>query len=152
MLAKPENGWSEFALKNVKSKFLSYISDLPFEWVEAAIEGLYHEKPFCIHGFMEPGRAICLVSRYQCYVITENEFERDLNDVEVEISPTNMHEFCKMLSEDLRKYQDEWLTFALASYDEPEESETAEIKDKFEERLSKLENLLKEREKDFYKK
>lgn len=73
MLGKPQYGWSDFQLEHTSIYSLSYLDDIAFEWVEQAIHGLESMRPFCVKGFLEPNRLLCVVSYWNCYIICENE-------------------------------------------------------------------------------
>ena len=73
MLTKPEAGWSDFSLTGTSAYPLSYLDNIPFEWLDEAIHGLEILNPFCVKGFMEPGRFICVVSFWNCHIICEDE-------------------------------------------------------------------------------
>lgn len=49
------------------------MDDIAFEWLEQAIHGLETMLPFCVKGFMEPGRFLCIVSYYNCHILIERE-------------------------------------------------------------------------------
>ena len=63
MLTKPENGWTGFGLEGTSTYGLSYLDDIAFEWLDQAIHGLETLSPFCVKGFLEPNRMLCVVSR-----------------------------------------------------------------------------------------
>lgn len=71
MLSKPDYGWSEFQICDDHAYSLSYLTDVAYEWLDQAIHGLQTLAPFAVHGYCEPGRMICLVSYYTCYVVFE---------------------------------------------------------------------------------
>ena len=48
MLTKPEAGWSDFSLDGTSVYTLSYLDDIPFEWLDEAIHGLEILNPFCV--------------------------------------------------------------------------------------------------------
>ena len=113
MLTKPHAGWSDFQLNGTSLYGLSYLDDIAFEWLEQAIHGLGTMLPFCVKGFMEPGRFLCVVSYWNCHIICEND-ERNLldnDDIDTEYSHTSMLEFCKYLYNDIKADMDEWVTF-----------------------------------------
>ena len=60
MLEKPVYGWSNFQLEGTSQYGLSYLDDIAFIWVEQAIHGLEEMLPFCVKGFMEPNRFLCV--------------------------------------------------------------------------------------------
>ena len=62
MLTKPYYGWTDFSLEGTSVYGLSYLDDIAFEWLDQAIHGLETMLPFCVKGFLEPGRMLCTVS------------------------------------------------------------------------------------------
>ena len=47
MLSKPKQGWTEFSLGGVEAD-LSYLTNVPIEWLDQAIHGLETLKPFAV--------------------------------------------------------------------------------------------------------
>ena len=113
MLSKPEYGWTDFQLEGTSRYVLSYTDDIAFDWLDKAIEGLETLKPFCVKGFMEPNRFLCLVSYWNCHIITEDDSSRVLEDgeIEMEYSHTSMLDFCRYLYEDISRNIDPWTCF-----------------------------------------
>ena len=109
MLSKPEAGWSIFKLKDEEYS-LSYLTAVPFEWLEGAIHGLETMKPFTVHGFSEPGRVLCTVSFWQCYIIKSDDenYDLDADEIQVENVRINMLEFCETLHKDISESIDAW--------------------------------------------
>lgn len=73
MLTKPKNGWTDFNLLGCDTYSLSYLDDIAFDWIKQAIYGLQTMLPFCVRGFLEPNRFICVVSYYNCYIIVSDD-------------------------------------------------------------------------------
>ena len=141
---KPEAGWSDFSLDGTSVHPLSYLDDIPFEWLDEAIHGLETLTPFCVKGFMEPGRFICVVSFWNCHIICEDE-DRDpltLPNTIHEISHTSMLQFCQQLYDDISENLDDW---AYWDYD----SEFATNKEELIKKLVRLKELIAENEKHF---
>lgn len=114
MLSQPEYGWTDFELEGTSRYGLSYSDDIAFEWIDKAICGLETLKPFCVKGYMEPGRFLCVVSYWNCHILTENDHNGVLQqgEIEQEYSHTGMLDFCKALYNDVNKYVDDWAAFA----------------------------------------
>ncbi len=150
MLEKPEYGWSNFQLPGTKSYPLSYLDDIAVDWLEETIHGLEVMTPFCVKGFMEPGRVLCLVSYWNCHIICEPDEREPFvpGDVTHEISHTNMLEFCTILCQDIRENLDEWVSFTDYFGDE-ELFNTKKRKQMMEALLSRLEELIAKRAEDF---
>ena len=69
MLTKPEAGWTEFHLEGTHTYTLSYTDRIASDWMGQAIHGLETMLPFCVKGFLEPGRVLCTASDWNCHVI-----------------------------------------------------------------------------------
>lgn len=146
MLTKPHAGWSDFQLNGTSLYGLSYLDDIAFEWLEQAIHGLETMLPFCVKGYMEPGRFLCVVSYWNCHIICEND-ERNLldnDDIDTEYSHTSMLEFCKYLYNDIKADMDEWVTFV--DYRDDDWDEKRKV---LEVQLDRLKELISEKEEYF---
>lgn len=121
MLSAPSSGWVSFQLLGTNIYELSYLDDIPFEWVEQAINGLRTDSPFVVRGNLEPTRFLCLVSYYNCHIIMENE--RDNDDAEGvmhEYSHTGMLSFCQSLHDDIKNNLDSWVQWLSSRKDNSE--------------------------------
>ena len=143
MLTKPHAGWSDFQLNGTSLYGLSYLDDIAFEWLEQAIHGLETMLPFCVKGFMEPGRFLCVVSYWNCHIICENDERNQLDneDINTEYSHTSMLEFCKYLYNDIISNIDEWVRFV--DYNEVDWDEKRKV---LECKLGQLKKLISEKE------
>lgn len=143
MLTKPHAGWSDFQLNGTSLYGLSYLDDIAFEWLEQAIHGLETMLPFCVKGFMEPGRFLCIVSYWNCHIICENDERNQLDneDINTEYSHTSMLEFCKYLYNDIISNIDEWVRFV--DYNEVDWDEKRKV---LECKLDRLKELISEKE------
>ena len=143
MLTKPHAGWSDFQLNGTSLYGLSYLDDIAFEWLEQAIHGLETMLPFCVKGFMEPGRFLCVVSYWNCHIICENDERNQLynEDINTENSHTSMLEFCKYLYNDIISNIDEWVRFV--DYNEVDWDEKRKV---LECKLDRLKELISEKE------
>lgn len=120
MLSKPECGWSYFKLEGTSEYGLSYLDDIAFEWLDVAIYGLKTLLPFCVKGFLEPRRFLCIVSYWNCHIVIEGDKRGKLckKEVEIEYSNTSMIEFCQFLYDDINNNFEEWVDFVCDAYDE----------------------------------
>ena len=152
MLSKPDAGWTDFSLGS-KSYALSYLNDIPIEWLDQAIHGLKTLEPFAVHGFCEPGRMLCLVSYWNCHIIFEDDEREALQPHETawEYAHISMLEFCKLLYSDIASNLDEWSEWVNIFADS--EREYYKIKEKRKQqiqmKLTLLDALIKENEKAF---
>lgn len=146
MLTKPKAGWTDFSLPGTGVYGLSYLDDIPFEWIEQAIHGLETMLPFCVKGFLEPRRMVCVVSYWNCYVTVEDD-ERQLlkeGDFTHAYSHTSMLEFCRALYEDINADVDGWADFVDYQNEDREEK-----KRRLREKLVRLREWINEREEWF---
>ena len=146
MLTKPEAGWSDFSLDGTSVYPLSYLDNIPFEWLDDAIHGLETLNPFCVKGFMEPGRFICVVSFWNCHIICEDEDRDPLTPQNTihEISHTSMLQFCQQLYADISENLDDW-----ACWDYDSELDFDTNKEELIIKLAQLKELIAENEEDF---
>ena len=146
MLTKPEAGWSDFSLDGTSVYTLGYLDDIPFEWLDEAIHGLEILNPFCVKGFMEPERFICVVSFWNCHIICEDEDRDPLTPENTthEISHTSMLLFCQQLYDDISGNLDHWARWY---YDSEFEFDTN--KEELIRKLARLKELIAENEEHF---
>ena len=131
MLSKPIHGWTEFSLgKHCYS--LSYLSNLPFDWLDRAIFGLNTLFPFEVYGCCEPGKMVCSVDLLECRIFYEND-KHQKDDSSYESVAVNMLDFCKKLYEDISDHIDDWQEWS-ASYNV--------TKDDLLSRLDRLQKLI----------
>lgn len=138
MLSKPYHGWTDFQLSGTTVYQLSYLNDLPFDWLDQAIRGLETMQPFCVKGFLEPGRLLCAVSYRSCHILTEDEETGTLTSTES--SHTTMLDFCKALHRDIAAFPGDWAVFANRKAD------TTQKETQLREKLAKLQHLITARE------
>lgn len=148
MLTKPEYGWTDFHLEGTSTYELSYLDDIAFEWVAQAIHGLEMMLPFCVKGFMEPGRFLCVVSYWNCHITIEDDERHPLQKERIknEYAHISMLDFCKYLHGDISSDIDEWAAFTDYTDDETYRTEK---KKALVQQLAKLEALIGEREEWF---
>lgn len=148
MLTKPQAGWSDFSLKGTSVYGLSYLDDVGIEWVEQAIHGLETLNPFCVHGNLEPGRMLCVVSYWNCYIFYEHEgvgpFKEDKDKVLEYLSHTSMIDFCQCLYDDISGSVDEWASFV--DYDQKDFNEKRQ---RLVQCLERLRELIEEKREFF---
>ncbi|MCI8324136.1 MAG: hypothetical protein HFI54_10895 [Lachnospiraceae bacterium] len=143
MLTKPVNGWSDFQLDHTSVYGLSYLDDIAFEWIDQAIHGLETMMPFCVKGFLEPDRFLCLVSYWNCHIICEDDERSPLTpeDITNEYSHTSMLQFCEYLYADVKENVEEWSQFV----DYGDNTDFPSKQKLLTEKLEKLEALINER-------
>ena len=149
MLTEPDCGWSDFNLAGTSVYQLSYLDDIPFEWIDDAIHGLETLNPFCVKGFMEPGRFICVISFWNCHIICEDEDRDPLTPQNTlhEIAHTSMLQFCQQLYDDISENLDKWVYW----YDYASESDFDTNKEELIKKLARLKELIAENEEHFGK-
>ena len=161
MLTKPEWGWTRFSLEGTAAYSLSYLDDIPVEWLDQTIHGLETFFPFTVKGCMEPEHFLCTVSYWNCHIIVEKNGEREParpEDAVYELSHTGMLAFCKLLLADINANFEEWVKFYCSDdyYEEDDEEEHKNYLKRYSERrrmmkekVEKLESLIAKRERSF---
>ncbi|MBP3494542.1 MAG: hypothetical protein J6J83_08085 [Oscillospiraceae bacterium] len=146
MLSKPVYGWSDFQLDDTSKYELSYLDDIAFDWLNQAIHGLETMLPFCVKGFLEPNRFLCVVSYWNCHIICEEDecYPIEKDDVQNEVSHTSMLQFCRYLYDDISQNKDEWIYFP-----PDEDMDTAKREKELTQKLIRLRELISEREEWF---
>ncbi len=131
MLTKPLHGWTDFQLDGTSCYSLSYLDDIPFQWLDRAIVGLSTLTPFQVTGNLEPEAFACQVSLSHCRV----------EGRETEYSDTTMLAFCQYLHRDIRLHLEDWAAFT--------GRDTAARKQQLEQKLSQLQALITKNERYF---
>ena len=149
MLGKPEDGWTLFQLGSEDTAYsLSYVTDVAVEWLTQAIHGLETMDVFSVHGYCEPGRVICTVSFWSCYVICEDDGRapacHDVTHLHV-----GMLDFCCMLHRDISDRLDAWVDWNEGETEAEGEVARQRRKEALREKLSRLGTLIDEKAEDF---
>jgi hypothetical protein len=151
MLSKPEHGWTEFSLgKTIYS--LSYLTDIPTNWLDEAIHGLQNLTPFSVHGCCEPGRMICTVSYWNCHILFEDNGRDVLSkeDTRWEIAHISMLQFCRALHKDISENIEQWCVWLPGSADSTRNRKTSDAaKCNLQTKLAQLRKLIEVRESRF---
>ncbi|MBQ9880937.1 MAG: hypothetical protein IJM45_10960 [Clostridia bacterium] len=108
MLSVPKAGWTTFKINDSNEYMLSYLTDVPFDWLTHAIHGLETMDVFAVHGNCEPGRMVCTISHWSCYVLFEDEDPNPKCDCFSQIN-LSMIDFCRNLYTDILNYLDAWV-------------------------------------------
>lgn len=146
MLSSPQSGWTDFTLGDPWCS-LSYVTNVPMDWLEAAICGLESHQPFTVYGLCEPGRLMVTVERDEC-LVRFDERERDrfaLEDFPAETVPVDMLTFCQCLYDDISTQLSAWSRWVPAVGAETEAEKQryyADRADALRTRLTKLGILL----------
>ncbi len=155
MLSRPDSGWTVFqpGSENTACR-LSYLTDVAVEWLDRAIRGLETLDVFSVHGFCEPGRMVCTVSFWNCYIILEGD-GRDDNCESVYTVHISMIDFCRKLHDDIAGSLEAWVHWDDDSIEAPDDSEeafdraTSERRNAIRERLDRLGDLISRVSEDF---
>ena len=109
MLSSPRAGWTDFTLGDTCYS-LSYVTNVPMDWLEAAIRGLESHQPFTVYGLCEPGRLMVTVCRDECLVrFDEQERARfALEDFPAQAVAVDMLMFCQYLYDDISTHLCAW--------------------------------------------
>ena len=150
MLRKPQDGWALFQLGSKETAYdLSYVTDVAMEWLDRAIHGLETEDVFSVHGFCEPGRMVCTVSFWNCYVIFEGDGKDDVCE-SVYTVHVSMLDFCKQLYADIAGNLDAWVRWEDFEEEEEPDPESADARrQELQRRLDTLKQLIDSRAEDY---
>lgn len=144
MLGRPEDGWALFQLGSRDTRYdLSYVTDVAVEWLDQAIHGLETLDVFSVHGYCEPGRMVCTVSYWSCYVIFEDDGRapacHDVTHLHV-----SMLDFCRMLHRDIAENLDAWVDWNEGETESQGEGARQRRRALLEEKLKRLQALIDE--------
>ena len=106
MLEKPSYGWTSFQPDVNWDMGLSYLDDIAFYWLDAAIGGLLRNEPFTVEGHSEPGFMTCTVNDDYCYI--HYECYPYFDNITIRMTKG---QFCQNLYEDISRDIDEWVDF-----------------------------------------
>ncbi len=145
MLGKPKSGWTTFSLTNNEYD-LSYLTDIALEWIEQSIHGLETLHPFIVHGFLEPGRMLCVVSYWNIHIFVEDDENVSLNkeDSNYETIHMTMIDFCELLYNDIKENKDEWINWFC-----DDECDLKKREKDINDGLDKLQKLINEKKEHF---
>lgn len=146
MLSVPDAGWTDFQLGSEETRYsLSYLTDVPLEWLGKAIFGLETMDAFSVHGFCEPGRMVCTVSYWNCYIIFEGDNREDVCE-SVHTVHVSMIDFCRKLYADISNHLEDWVCWDYSLIEDDEDEATEEKKagrrKMILDRLEKLKELI----------
>lgn len=145
MLSRPEDGWTYFQPGKENRYRLSYLTDVAVDWLTQAIHGLETMDVFSVHGFSEPGRMVCTVSYWSCYVIFEDDGPAPVCE-DITHLHINMIEFCKKLCRDIEESFDAWVHWDDDSLEEGGEGAVRARAEKLRALLGELKRLVGENE------
>ena len=152
MLSRPQDGWTTFSLGKTARYPLSFLTDVAVDWLTQAIHGLETEDVFSVHGFCEPGRMVCTVSYWSCYVFFEDDGPAPTCE-DVSHLHVNMLEFCRQLHADISRDLDAWVSWIEDDLPEDDEDGSAallgERRSMLTGKLEKLDALIRENEEYF---
>lgn len=132
MLSKPQHGWTDFSLGDCCYS-ISYLTNVPLDWLDRAIIGLEMLIPFEIYGCCEPGRVVCTVDFLECRIIFEDD-KHYKDDSSFALIPIGMLEFCQKLYNDISIYIDDWQNWSTSYH---------MTKEDIQSRLDRLQKLIR---------
>ena len=135
MLGTPEKGWVSFQLDEVQSQ-LSYLSDIPNQWLDRAIFGLESGLEFQVEGHCEPETFQCTVASQSCSYGLSGESLWEIS--------MGMEQFCRELYRDISQNLDAWARWESLRWDLTEKERIyAARKQTIAAKLKRLKELLK---------
>jgi len=138
MLSVPKYGWTDFSIGGNEYS-LSYLTDVPIDWLESAVYGLTNQRPFVVYAECEPEEIHLTVTEMFCHVI----YEGHEPNPETYFVKMTMLDFCKALYADISRDVDAWADWS--RYDD--ENFREEQKRKIQSLLDELDALIKEQSK-----
>jgi len=137
MLSAPDAGWTEFRLGSEETAYsLSYLTDVAVEWLDQAIHGLETMDVFSVHGVCEPGRMVCTVSYWNCYIIYEGEDKNGICET-VHTVHVSMIDFCRKLWHDISENLEAWVHWDDGSLEDAPDEDEEDESDTFKEALAR---------------
>ncbi|MBQ8922164.1 MAG: hypothetical protein IJ060_08405 [Oscillospiraceae bacterium] len=111
MLSKPGAGWSDLTLGDFRAG-ISFLTDIPFDWLRACINGLKYVIPAAFY-FDEEGSTGLIVSDLGVTYIIIQHNGTELTTVQ----GVGLKQFAEMLVHDIRENLEDWVcwcTFELS--------------------------------------
>ncbi len=115
LLRKPCGGSTEFSFGGRTVDVINW-SDVPFKWMEAALNGLENDKEFVVSGSRGDDEIItCTIYQDYCHV-EYSRYSKTWRTYKYDV-PVPMMQFCQWLLEDIEKYFDGWVDWGMPSKD-----------------------------------
>ena len=102
MLAKPSAGWCRLTLGDFTAS-ASYLTDIPFEWLRACINGLRYQIPAAFYMDGEGVEYYIVSDMFSTHIITMH------NGSALTRLNVGLEDFSRSLVKDIRDYLDNWL-------------------------------------------
>lgn len=113
LLRKPCWGYTKFSFGGRTVDVINW-DDVPFKWMESALDGLGNDKEFVVSGSRGDDEIItCTIYQDHCHI----EYSRLLKTwrkSEYDV-PVSMRQFCQWLVEDIERYFDGWIDWQMPS-------------------------------------
>lgn len=108
MLSKPEHGWSTVTIEDFEAP-VSYLVDVPFDWLRTCINGLKYHTPIALHIDEEGVDDLITSYWFGTYIIVQ-----DWNEEETfhSYEETNYIDIAYMLYQDIKNYFEEWVNWS----------------------------------------
>ena len=102
MLSQPNAGWSTFTLGDYEGS-ISYLTDIPFDWLRACISGLRYEIPAAFYTDAEGEEYYIVSDMFSTYIIKEH------NGTSVTKVYIGLKDFSEMLLKDIGDHLESWI-------------------------------------------
>ena len=102
--------YADITLHGDYTASLSYMTDIPYQWLVQAIFGLKKDASITVAGLTEPGRKLFTFTDTSCHIIYECESDFPANESYSShcIVPMGKLDFCKELYHDISSELDDW--------------------------------------------
>lgn len=105
MLSKPEHGWSTVSFEDFEAP-VSYLVDVPFDWLRTCINGLKYNTPIALHIDEEGIDDLITSYWFGTYVIVQDWDDKETLHTYEEI---NYIDIAYMLYQDVKLYFEDWV-------------------------------------------
>ena len=114
LLREPCGGYTTFSFGGRTIDLINE-DDVPFKWMEAALNGLKNDKEFVVSGDDGGGDAMIACTVYQDYCHVEySRYSKEQRTYKYDV-PVSMRQFCQWMLEDIKKYFDGWIDWFMPS-------------------------------------
>lgn len=134
MFTEPKHGWTNLKIGDICYR-ASYLTDIPIDCLDAFIYALKNHSPATVYFDAEGWEHYLVSYRYDSYVIVNK------NTTTVEVIEKDYVQLAKELIKDIKNYFDGWVNWEC--YHNMNEEETKERENMINDRVFKLEELIK---------
>lgn len=136
MLTKPKYGWTDLTLNNENYYRASYLTDVPFDLLEAFNDSLQDDKEVNVEFDAEGWEYELRCNEKGSKIAVD-----DYSDIEDSSSKKTIYDLAKELIQDIERYFEDWIEWD-CGFEYLTETEKAERRESLQEELQKLRELI----------